>query len=186
VLGSDLQRKLDELLEEDPDLCCPVSLMLFVEPVIASDGFMYEKSSIEGLLRNRMVSPMTREPLKKEYLPAKQRKSVTLAFRQERSRDLLKFAEEAAGRQAPQMAAEALQRASEHLEVLTPAQVPALAKDAVALWKKLGQPVPTFLDAFQPVCTGSANEGWFMSSMAGLFGAGLMCRPQSVDAMVIR
>merc|ERR1712014_137240 len=32
VLDSSLQRSLDELLEEDPDLCCPVSLMLFVEP----------------------------------------------------------------------------------------------------------------------------------------------------------
>jgi hypothetical protein len=41
VLGSNLQAKLDELLIEDPDLCCPIALVLFSEPVIASDGFMY-------------------------------------------------------------------------------------------------------------------------------------------------
>merc|ERR1712187_860440 len=60
VLGSELQKRLDNLMEEDPDLCCPVSLMLFVDPVVASDGFMYDKASMEGLLRARMVSPMTR------------------------------------------------------------------------------------------------------------------------------
>merc|ERR1719217_1806678 len=51
-LGSNLQEKLDDLLTEDPDLCCPVSLMLFVDPVVASDGFMYEKDSIQALLRS--------------------------------------------------------------------------------------------------------------------------------------
>merc|ERR1712232_892038 len=29
VLDSSLQRSLDELLEEDPDLCCPISLLIF-------------------------------------------------------------------------------------------------------------------------------------------------------------
>jgi hypothetical protein len=146
VLGSDLQKKLDDLLDEEPDFCCPVSLMLFVEPVIASDGFMYEKASIQGLLRNRMVSPMTREPLKKEFLPARQRKSATLEFRQTRSAELLAFAKEAAATQ-PQMAATALQRASEYVEVLKPATVPELARAAADLWRTVGQPVPAFLSA---------------------------------------
>jgi hypothetical protein len=147
VLGSQMQKTLDELLEEEPDLCCPVSLMLFVDPVIASDGFMYEKASIQGLLRNRMVSPMTRETLKKEFLPAKQRKSTALEFRQTRSKELLKFAHEAAAGQ-PQMAGAALQRASDYLEVLKPSQVPELAKQTAELWRKIGQPVPTVLAHF--------------------------------------
>jgi hemoglobin len=147
VLGSEMQKTLDELLEEEPDLCCPVSLMLFVDPVIASDGFMYERASIQGLLRNRMVSPMTRESLKKEFLPAKQRKSAALEFRQTRSKELLKFAEEAAAGQ-PQMAGAALQRVSDYLEVLRPSQVPELAKQTAALWRKIGQPVPTVLAHF--------------------------------------
>jgi hypothetical protein len=147
VLGNNMQKTLDELLEEEPDFCCPVSLMLFVDPVIASDGFMYEKASIQGLLQNRMVSPMTREPLKKEFLPAKQRKSAALEFRQTRSKELLKFAEEAAAGQ-PQMAGAALQRVSDYLEVLRPSQVPELAKQTAALWRKIGQPVPTVLAHF--------------------------------------
>jgi hypothetical protein len=144
VLGSAMQNRLDDLLDEDSDFCCPVSLMLFVDPVIASDGFMYEKASIEGLLRNRMVSPMTREPLKKEFIPARQRKSATLEFRQARSKELLQFVEEAAAAQ-PQMATAALERASDYLEVLKPSQVPELATKAAELWRKLGKPVPTVL-----------------------------------------
>merc|ERR1712183_739136 len=52
ILGSSLQQKLDELIDEDPELCCPVSPMLFAEPVIASDGFIYDKASLTTLLAN--------------------------------------------------------------------------------------------------------------------------------------
>merc|ERR1712217_395241 len=100
--------ELDKLLEEDSELCCPVSLALFVDPVIASDGFMYEKASIQGLLKNRMVSPMTREVLKTEFIPAKQRKSAALQFRETRAQELLQFAERSVQDQ-PQMVSEALQ-----------------------------------------------------------------------------
>merc|ERR1712187_172564 len=92
VLGNKYQEQLDELLQEEPELCCPVSLVLFVNPVIASDGFMYEKASLEGLLRANMASPMTRERLKKEHLPARQRKSAAIEFRQTRGRALIRFA----------------------------------------------------------------------------------------------
>merc|ERR1719229_1564904 len=107
VLGNEAQARLDKLLEEDAEMCCPVSLVLFVEPVIASDGFMYEKASVQGLLRNRMASPMTREALKADFLPARQRRSAAMEFRQARSEELLSFAEEAAEVQ-PTMAVEAL------------------------------------------------------------------------------
>merc|ERR1711959_171440 len=65
ILGSSLQQRLDELTNEDPDLCCPVSLMVLGNPVIASDGFIYDYSSLQSLLANGHVSPMTREALKK-------------------------------------------------------------------------------------------------------------------------
>merc|ERR1719401_873915 len=143
-LGNALQQRLDKLLEEDSELCCPVALVLFVEPVIASDGFMYEKASVQGLLRNRMASPMTRESLKADFLPARQRKSAAVEFRQVRSEELLAFVEEAAGTQ-PSMALEALQRATEYIEVLKASQVPSLAGRTAALWRKLGQPLPTAL-----------------------------------------
>jgi len=147
VLGSELQKKLDKLMDEDPDLCCPVSLMLFVDPVVGSDGFLYEKSSYKGLLQNRMSSPMTREKLKAEFLPARNRKSAATEFRQTTSKELLKFAEDVIAQQ-PNMAKEALQRCSDYLEVLTPAKVPSLAKQAANLWRKLGQPLPTILQGF--------------------------------------
>ena len=58
-LGSQSQDKLDELLAEDDDLVGPISLMLFVHPVKASDGFVYEKQSFEQLRHGSGVSPMT-------------------------------------------------------------------------------------------------------------------------------
>lgn len=139
VLGSALQTKLDKLMEEDPELCCPVSLVLFAEPVIASDGFMYDKASIQELLRNRMRSPMTREELKADFIPARQRRSAAMEFRRTRATELLSFAEEAVGSQ-PAMATEALQRATEYIEVLRADQVPALAGRVTSLWRRLGHP----------------------------------------------
>jgi len=92
LLGNNLQARLDELCDEDSEMCCPVTLMLFKEPVIASDGFMYEADSVKALIRNHQASPITREPLRKEYYPAKQKKSEVNAFRERRSQDLLDFA----------------------------------------------------------------------------------------------
>lgn len=137
VLGSNLQEKLDDLLNEDPDLCCPVSLMLFTNPVVASDGFMYNKDSLDNLLKARMVSPMTREPLKKEYFPAHERKRTAYEFRQTQSEVLLKFAEEVVG-QEPQIAKAAVERAEEYIGVLTAAKVPELAAKYRALCGRLG------------------------------------------------
>merc|ERR1712232_632092 len=114
ILDSSLQQSLDVLLEEDPDLCCPVSLMIFVEPVRASDGFIYEKSMLIQLLQNRQRSPMTREVLKSEYQAASEKMEEVLEFRSERSAALLKFASQAATQQ-PQLAATARERAADYL-----------------------------------------------------------------------
>merc|ERR1712093_776221 len=73
LLGNVLQTRLDELCDENAEMCCPVTLMLFRNPVIASDGFMYEEDSVKQLIRNRQVSPMTREPLGSEYFQARQK-----------------------------------------------------------------------------------------------------------------
>jgi len=114
VLDSSLQRSLDVLLEEDPDLCCPVSLMIFVEPVRASDGFIYEKSMLMQLLQNRQRSPMTREVLKSEYQVASEKMVEVMEFRRERSAALLKFALQAAAQQ-PQLATIARERATDYI-----------------------------------------------------------------------
>merc|ERR1711933_132797 len=79
LLGNSWQRRLDEVLDEDSEVCCPVSLLVFVHPVIASDGFLYERESLKRLLEERMVSPMTRTPFEQQFFPAKQKRSEAMA-----------------------------------------------------------------------------------------------------------
>lgn len=44
-------------------LCCPITLQVMNDPVVASDGQTYERSAIEAVLRQRNPrSPMTNEP----------------------------------------------------------------------------------------------------------------------------
>merc|ERR1719379_3137737 len=138
LLGNSLQTRLDELCDEDSELCCPVTLMLFKDPVIASDGFMYEADSVKQLIRNHHVSPCTREQLKKEYFPAKQKKSEVTTFREKRTKDLLQFAKDASPSDM-RMAAMALDRVMEY---------PALARETCALWEKTGRPLPAELRPF--------------------------------------
>eukprot|EP00933_Yihiella_yeosuensis_P067086 TRINITY_DN716_c0_g1_i1.p1 TRINITY_DN716_c0_g1~~TRINITY_DN716_c0_g1_i1.p1 ORF type:complete len:961 (+),score=185.41 TRINITY_DN716_c0_g1_i1:56-2884(+) len=146
LLGNTLQTRLDELCEEDSELCCPVTLMLFQNPVIASDGFMYEVESIKTLIRNHQASPITRERLKQEYFPAKQRKSEVYSFREKRSKALLAFAKDAISTE-PRMSQVALDRVVEYLEVLKPAQYPSIAQEAATIWAQTGRPLPRLLQA---------------------------------------
>merc|ERR1712048_1019761 len=154
------QRTLDDLLEEDPDLCCPVSLMVFREPVRASDGFIYEKAMLAQLLKNKQRSPMTREVLKSEYKVAKDKLGEVLQFRHHRSDELIKFALEAASQQA-QIATTALERATDYITGLPrrrcprPARsespgrcvtAPSLARDAARVYAMLGQRLPVALE----------------------------------------
>jgi len=148
VLGSSMQQKLDELLDEDPDVCCPVSLMVFTEPVIASDGFIYEKASLLTLLRNRQVSPMTREVLKQTHRPAQQKRLQAEDFQQNRCQHLLEFAREAALGQ-PEMAVTALDRANEYLEKLRTSRSSGLAKEAEQLCAQLGRTLPAGLQQME-------------------------------------
>jgi len=141
TLGNSNQMRLDELLVEDPDLCCPISLCLFRDPVIASDGYMYECDSIKTIVRNRQPSPMTREALTEVYFPSRTSKSQAIAYREKRSAELLKFAEEVLA-ESPSMANSALDRIVEYVEVLKASQVPAIANKAKELFQKLGRPPP--------------------------------------------
>merc|ERR1711988_1760559 len=156
ALNSNWQQHLDELLYEDPEICCPVSLMIFKEPVIASDGFIYEKESLQGLWKNKMTSPMTRESLHQTMTPAQQRQVEAFKFREDRSVELLKFAPEAAVGH-PQMSLEALSRATDYLEVLKPEHFPALATEAARLYQQLGKPCPPPIQNGLPVLPASSS-----------------------------
>jgi hypothetical protein len=145
ILGNSLQQKLDKLTEEDPDLCCPVSLMVFRDPVIASDGFIYDKASLQQLLANRLSSPMTREALKSEYRSAQLKLVEVTRFRKHRAQELLDFATEAICEQQRQLSCTAVDRASEYIAALDPVEIRNLAASVVQLCRQLGCPVPQVL-----------------------------------------
>merc|ERR1712232_1484708 len=130
----------------DPDLCCPVSLMVFSNPVIASDGFMYDQASLQQLLANRQVSPMTREVLKSEYRLAQTKKAEVTVFRQQRCQELLAFAKEAISEQQ-QLALTALERVCEYVSGLDKKDQTRslITKAAGSLYGQLGHPVPMTL-----------------------------------------
>lgn len=62
LLGSDAwqQRQSDDAAVVPDELCCPITNKLMVDPVIASDGFTYERIAIIRWMSNNDRSPMTR------------------------------------------------------------------------------------------------------------------------------
>lgn len=130
-INDPMQMRLDALLEEDTDLCCPVTLVLFVDPVKASDGFVYERSAAEALCENgRFLSPMTREQLPSNVTSDANVKERAYTFRRERISAMLAFAEEAAAAQ-PDMAMGVIDRVSEYLSALPPEAVAMLVTAGV-------------------------------------------------------
>ena len=52
------------------EFLCPITREIMNEPVVASDGFTYEKSAVKTLLRQEAPeSPLTREPLRRDVIP---------------------------------------------------------------------------------------------------------------------
>ena len=142
VLGSNLQEKLDELLEEDPDLCCPISLMLLSDPVLASDGFIYEKASFQQILKTNATSPFTREKLTRKFCPAKERMKLALEFRETRSKELLAFAGELIEAGQQQMASEAAERVADYIKGLAPGSCATIESKLRETYSRLGRTVP--------------------------------------------
>ncbi|CAF1025261.1 unnamed protein product [Adineta ricciae] len=55
---------------DNDDLVCPITLELFRDPVIASDGRVYERAAITQWINDHGTSPFTRQPLQlNELLP---------------------------------------------------------------------------------------------------------------------
>jgi len=141
----------DKLTSENPDYCCPISLMVFKSPVTASDGFTYDEASLKQLLANKQVSPMTRETLKSTYRPVPHKKAEVTVFLQQRSQELLDFALEAAEQKG--LALAALERVAEYVEVLGESVTPGLQNKAVCTYQQLGTAVPAALGIAKPVST---------------------------------
>merc|ERR1712232_415111 len=124
---------------------CPVSLMVFNDPVIASDGFIYDKTSLLQLLANKLASPMTREALKSEYRSAQSKLVEATRFRKQRSQELMDFAMEAISEQQKQLAISALDRASEYIASCHPTEMRDVVSGVTRLCTQLGRPVPPTL-----------------------------------------
>jgi hypothetical protein len=56
-----VSRQLRESVNKE--FVCPITMLLMVEPVIAADGYSYERAAIEKWLRDKHTSPMTNLPL---------------------------------------------------------------------------------------------------------------------------
>jgi Mg-chelatase subunit ChlD len=142
ILGSSLQEKLDNLLYEDPDLSCPITLVLFLEPVVASDGFVYEKAAIEGVIRTQGISPLTHKALAQELFPAEEERARARVFMKERGQALLRFAVQALEQKEAGMAASALDRVKDYVAALTPQGAPDLGRAVQDLYAQLGRSFP--------------------------------------------
>lgn len=46
------------------EFMCPITMVLMKDPVLASDGYTYEKEAIQQWLRSNTISPLTREPMR--------------------------------------------------------------------------------------------------------------------------
>jgi len=154
VLGSPLQARLDVLLTEDTDLSCPITLLLFQQPVVASDGGIYEQAAIAKLTQLGGLSPITHRPLSPEFSPAEDVKMRAAAFMSVRAMDLLHFAQEAHTADAYMMAVQAAERAKEYVAALdSEDRDPALVRKLRETWRALGRSPPQVdqLDPYERV-----------------------------------
>tara|TARA_B100002052_G_scaffold298852_1_gene333832 strand:+ start:3839 stop:4147 length:309 start_codon:yes stop_codon:yes gene_type:complete len=66
-------------------LQCPISMTLFYDPVIAEDGFTYEKDNIELHFLTKKTSPMTNINIETKLIPNIIIKQLILHFIQNNS-----------------------------------------------------------------------------------------------------
>jgi len=78
-------RKLERKRQNDEEIpnhfCCPITLEIMKEPVIAPSGYTYERSAIEEHLRKNRTDPFTMEEMTLEDLrPNRALKDAILSF----------------------------------------------------------------------------------------------------------
>ena len=68
--GDEMSRIHQKPTDPPDSLVCPVTLLLFKDPVVASSGITYERSAIEELLSTpNPLCPTTRAPLTPHLVP---------------------------------------------------------------------------------------------------------------------
>jgi Mg-chelatase subunit ChlD len=139
-LGNSMQDDLDELLYEDANFVCPITLMLIFDPVIASDGCVYERIAIERLVRLRGLSPVTHKRLDATILPVGETKGQITALVRDRATKLESFITRAKKSGETVLAKNALERLKEYVSFLKSAGVDASCSQ---LCRELGVPEPS-------------------------------------------
>jgi len=143
ALGDPLQAELDSLLLEDPELVCPITLTLLLDPVIASDGCVYERAAVAELARVQGVSPITHAALTGQVLEASEQRAKLRSFMKTRTEELLGFAARAQKQGRAVMALTACDRVKDYLAALAPEAEPDLTRRFVELCGELGRVVPS-------------------------------------------
>ena len=54
--------------QEQETFLCPITQEIMLDPVIAADGYTYERRAIESWLKGKMTSPMTNQQLSHKQL----------------------------------------------------------------------------------------------------------------------
>lgn len=65
------------------DLKCPITLEIMEDPVIASDGFTYERDAIEEHMQKSRISPLTQERLRSILIPDRKIKQAIAEYMSE-------------------------------------------------------------------------------------------------------
>eukprot|EP00803_Ostreobium_quekettii_P002455 evm.model.scf_886.3 EVM.evm.TU.scf_886.3 scf_886:24885-28521(+) len=87
----------DYLFEPPPDLLCPITAELFVDPVLNAAGQVYERSAfmryLNGCGRDPVVDPVTRIPLAQQFLtPVVVMRSRAMEYRERVARRCVELA----------------------------------------------------------------------------------------------
>uniref|UniRef100_A0A7S2NRL6 VWFA domain-containing protein n=1 Tax=Zooxanthella nutricula TaxID=1333877 RepID=A0A7S2NRL6_9DINO len=139
MLGDPVQAELDALLAEDPDLVCPITLTLLLDPVIASDGCVYERAAVVELARVRGVSPITHAALTGKVLAASEHQARVRGFMSARAQALIEFADRARRDGRAVMAMTALDRLRDYLAALGAGRDSEVVRRFAGISEKLGR-----------------------------------------------
>jgi len=142
LLGDPLQAELDSLLLEDTSLVCPITLTLLLDPVIASDGCIYERAAVAEMVRVQGMSPVTRTAFTEQVVEASEQRVKIHAFMRTRTEELLSFATRAKKQERSVLALAALDRAKDYIAALTKEAEPDLVRRFTGLCEELGRAVP--------------------------------------------
>ncbi len=69
-------KRMNNQIFDNNDFRCPITMLIFRDPVIASDGHVYEENAIKYWMKEKSTSPMTREHLEKKLYPCHTIKST--------------------------------------------------------------------------------------------------------------